>query len=164
MKKIISLLLAAACLTAVLTACGKTADKAPENLDLEAVYQAILAAQPADQDELVMWPETMDETSYIANVYVGLPDVAMKQSVCYAAPVSGWATEVVLVEVEDSADVKTVQDIFQARIDLAKDDTSYPETAAAWQNAVIQTAGNYVGMIVLPDGYTIPEDVFSLTA
>lgn len=160
MKKITILLLC--CLLTLLPACGGGSD-VPEDLDLEQVYQAILSAQGDGADELVMFSEEEDG-SYVTSTYPGLTDVARKQTVIYVAPVSGFATEVVLVEVENSSDVATVQDIFEARIETAQDDAFYPDTAAQWQNAQVQTAGNYVGMIVLPDGFTVPDDVFSLVS
>ena len=37
-----------------------------------------------------------------------------------------------------------------------------PDVNKIWErNAVVQLKGNYVAMIALPDGYTIPEDVFA---
>ena len=52
-------------------------------------------------------------------------------------------------------------DIFQARIDMGADNTNYPESAAGWQlYAQVQKSGNFVCMIVLPEGYVIPENVF----
>ena len=42
-------------------------------------------------------------------------------------------------------------------------DTTYPETAIHWaNNGQVHTYGNYVCMIVLPEGYIIPENVFEL--
>ena len=47
--------------------------------------------------------------------------------------------------------------------DLVTDNTTYPESAAGWQlYAQVQSSGNFVCMIVLPEGYTIPENVFEL--
>ncbi|MBQ9765229.1 MAG: DUF4358 domain-containing protein [Lachnospiraceae bacterium] len=135
--------------------------KAPENLDLEAVYQAILAAQ-GENSSLVLFPETKD-SEYLAQLYPGLSNIESKQQVAYIAPITGFATEIILVEVTNSADLATLKNIFQSRIEVASSDVTYPETAALWRkNAQIQTAGNYIGMIVLSDEYIIPENVFYL--
>lgn len=129
------------------------------SLDLNKIYQTLLDMQ-TNEDQLVMFESDDME---IDNFYPGLNDIAFKQKVCYMAAVTGFATEILMVETENSSDVKKVQDIFQKRIDDAASDTGYPETAAIWQkNAQIQTKGNYVCMIVLPDGYTIPDDIFSI--
>ncbi|MBR5489939.1 MAG: hypothetical protein IKV79_01575, partial [Oscillospiraceae bacterium] len=58
--------------------------------------------------------------------------------------------------------VDAVADIFQARIDLGSDNDTYPESAEGWMKyAQVQKSGNFVCMIVLPEGYTIPENVFA---
>ena len=78
-------------------------------------------------------------------------------------PIATHPCEIVLVEVKDAADVQVVVDIFQARIELGADNVAYPESAAGWDlYAQVQQSGNFVGMIVLPEAYTIPEDVFAL--
>ncbi len=43
------------------------------------------------------------------------------------------------------------------------DDLDMEMVYQAILDAQVQAAGKYVCMIVLPDEYTIPEDVFSLT-
>ena len=160
MKKIISVLLLACMLTGVLAGCQKQDAPVPENLDLTEVYTAILDAQGEKKNELVLLEEPLDG-DYIQSAYPGVTDVACKQLVAYVAPVAGFATEIILAETEKDEDVQTVKDIFQSRIDAAKSDTFYPDTAAFWEkNAQIQNVGRYVAMIVLPDGYTIPENVF----
>lgn len=158
--KAISRLLVIVLTLIALTGCSK--QKTPDNLDLEAVYQAILDAQGANKDQLILFPEPKD-SAYVTELYPGLSDIELKQQVVYIAPVTGFATEIILVEVENSKDTDTVKEIFQSRIDAAVADTTYPETAAQWRkNAKVQAAGNYVCMIVLSDEYVIPEDVFNL--
>ena len=76
-------------------------------------------------------------------------------------PIATHPCEIVLVEVKNAADVQAVVDIFQARIDMGADNTTYPESAAGWaQFAQVHKSGNFVAMIVLPEGYVIPENVF----
>ena len=54
-------------------------------------------------------------------------------------------------------------DIFQKRIDMGADNTNYPESAAGWAKyAKVHKSGNFVCMIVLPEGYVIPENVFEM--
>ena len=140
-------------LAGMLTACGGDSSK---SYDLQEVYQEILAAQPENTDDLsgVMF-ETTDQDA-IEEVYPGLGAIELKQHA-----VTGFC-EIMLVEVADSKDVQSVVDIFNQRIDTASDDSFYPETAQLWaQNAQVQTEGNYVAMVALPDGYTVPEKIFS---
>ena len=60
-------------------------------------------------------------------------------------------------------DVDAAKAILQDRIDSGANDTGYPENAVLWQNnAQIQVQGNCLCLIALPDGYTIPENVFAL--
>ena len=76
---------------------------------------------------------------------------------------TGYACEILLVEVAED-DVDAAKAILQDRIDSGANDTGYPENAVLWQNnAQIQTQGNCLCMIALPDGCTIPENVFSLS-
>ena len=52
------------------------------------------------------------------------------------------------VEVADEADVETVQEIFQARIDSQlSGGAMYPATVEAWQNAQVLVNGNVVALI-----------------
>ena len=131
------------------------------NLNLEDVYQALLTYQTDNGKEVpVLFPGTGDP--YLEEFYSGLFDLELKQSVYYIAPITGFACEVVLVEVANEADIETVTSIFQARIDAGAADTGYPETAKLWQtNSHIQSAGNYVGMIVFPDEQIVPDNVFT---
>lgn len=158
MKRMIAVVCAALCLTAALSACGK---KEEAQIDLQKVYEAILDAQGDKKDDLVMLEEPED-SGYLDTFYPGLRDIARKQTVVELAPVSGFATEVVMVEVENSGDAAAVEKIFNDRIKTAQEDTIYPDTAVQWQRAQVQTHGNYVAMVVLSDEFNIPEDVFSL--
>ena len=166
MKKLMAMMMAAL-LVLSLAACGGKADASgkedavPENLDLNEVYQALMDLQPED-DAPVMLPESNPEI--IDGFYPGLSDITLKQQVFYTAPVTGFATEVMLVEVSDAGDLDTVKEIFQQRIDAGSDASGcYPETAEIWSSrAVVQSAGNYAAMIVLPDNCTIPDDVFAM--
>lgn len=160
MKRMFGLLAAAALLLSVLCACGGREEE--KVIALEDVYQGIMDAQQDNENgELVMFQET--STDVMDGFYPGLADVELNQQLLYMPAVYGFACEIMLVEVADPADVQTAKDILQARIDLASSDANYPENAKPWaRNAQVQEDGRYLCMIVLPDGYTIPEHVFDL--
>lgn len=157
--------LLAACLILVmslsLAGCGET-NKGPEpGTPLSTFYEAILAAQPEDAEALILFEES--NSDLIGSFYPGLENVALNQQAFYMPPIVTHPCEIVLVEVKDTADVQTVADLFQARIDMGAKDTTYPESAAGWQRyAQVQQSGTFVCMIVLPEGYVIPEHVFAL--
>lgn len=144
------------CVTVFTFGCGKEG----KAYDLQQVYQNLMASQPEDAEDLsaVMF-ETTDKTA-IETIYPGLGDIELKQEVCYQHAVTGFC-EVMLVETANSKDAKKVIDIFNGRIDMSADDTFYPETAQIWaQNAQVQSEGNYVAMVALPNGYTVPDKIF----
>ena len=138
-KRILALVLA---LTAALAlaACGEKAAQAP---DLNAFYEDCVASL----DEA---PMMMDVTGDVVETfYPGLGSISLKQSVLKTAAISAVAYEMALVECADSADVETVRDIFQARIDSqVEGGAMYPATAEAWEGAEILTSGNVVALIV----------------
>ena len=160
MKKIFPLLLVFLMLVS-LWGCSGEKEKTPApGTDLSIFYQAILDAQPADAEELILFEEFNPDL--IASFYRGLDQIALSQQVFYMPPIATHPCEIVLVEVTNSSDVQAVADIFQARIDLGSDNSNYPESAAGWkQFAQVQQSGNFVCMIVLPEGHLIPENVFA---
>ena len=160
MKRIISTVLIII-LSLSLFACGK-ADNGPKpGTPLESFYEAILAVQPEDAEALIFFEES--NPALIDSFYAGLDKIALSQQAFYMPPIATHPCEIVLVEVKDAADVQAVVDIFQARIELGADNVAYPESAAGWDlYAQVQQSGNFVGMIVLPEAYTIPENVFAL--
>ena len=159
MRKIFALLLAV--LTLSLCGCTGGKTKGPEpGTAVATFYQAILDAQPADAEELIFFEESNPDM--IENFYPGLTDIELSQQAFYMPPIVTHPCEIVLVEVKNKDDVQAVADIFQARIDMGADDTSYFESAAGWQRfAQVQASGNFVCMIVLPEGCVIPENVFA---
>lgn len=140
----------------------KPAPEKGPSIILEDVYQSVLAAQEGNEQEpLILFPEGNPDA--LNSYYPGLSNVTLTQQAYYTPPVFGHACEILLVEVADKKDVDTVKEILQARIDQAASDTAYPENAEPWaRNAQIQVSGTYLCMIVLPDGYTIPENIFDL--
>lgn len=176
-KKFVTLCLAAA-LAVSTAACGSTesgeavtettvaetetaaADTLPAGLDLAGIYQAIIDLQTVPEDEITMLPE--DAVELIEIVYPGLFDAGVKNEIYYAAPVTGYACEILLVEAKSADDIPAITAVMQTRIDHAKEDDT-EGNAQDWERAQIQTRDAYAAMIVLPDGCTIPDDVFSLT-
>ena len=149
-------------MAASLCGCAGEKSKEPEpGTVLNTFYQAIMDAQPEDAEALILFEESNPEL--IASFYPGLDGIELSQQVFYMPPIVTHPCEIVLVEVKNDSDVQTVADIFQARIDMGADNINYPESAAGWQlYAQVQTSGNFVCMIVLPEGYVIPENVFEV--
>lgn len=163
MKKFMALILAAVCLLCF-AGCGEGAESAaPEaGTPLSTFYQGVLDAQPEGAEVPIMFEES--DPALIASFYPGLEEIELSQQAFYMPPVASAACEIVLVEVKNSADVQKVEEIFRARIDRGASDTVYPDNAAGWaSNAQVQKSGNFLCMIVLPDGNTIPENVFKLS-
>ena len=139
MKKLTAMFLALTMVLA-LAACGEKAQEAP---DLNIVYEDFIASL----DEAPMMMDVTDDV--VETFYPGLGGVSLKQSVLVTAAISAVAYEIAMVECADSADVETVRDIFQARIDSqVEGGAMYPATAEAWEGAEILTSGNVVALIV----------------
>lgn len=165
MKRLLSIL-ALCALALALTACGGGngtnsggGSSAGGEISFDAVYQGILDAQEST-DELIFFPE--EGADAIESLYPGLTALDPTRLQLYLPPVTGYACEILLVEVAEG-DVDAAKAILQDRIDSGAGDTGYPENAVLWQNnAQVQVQGNCLCLIALPDGYTIPENVFAL--
>ena len=155
MKKFLSLALAFAMSVTLLAGCaGKPAQTA--QVDLEAYYQTIFT-DPENSPAMMALDAEMLE-----GLYPGLTALELKQTVAYMPMITAVACEIVMVECAKAADVDTVKELFQARIDMGASSSNYPESAAGWkQFAQVQKSGNFVCMIVLPEGNVIPENVFA---
>ena len=171
MKRLLSIL-ALCALALALTACGGGSNASSGGgssgaagsggeVSFDAVYQGILDAQKdSGQEELIFFPE--EGADAIESLYPGLSALNPSRVQLYLPPVTGYACEILLVEVAEG-DVDAAKAILQDRIDSGANDTGYPENAVLWQNnAQVQVQGNCLCMIALPDGYTIPENVFAL--
>ena len=173
--KIISLFLAAALMLGLLAGCGNTPapettppattapattaapeTTAPQLPDLETLNnQGMEVLSQMGEDAPILFPET--DVNYLNNFYQGLADVELKQLYAGVAPVTNAPFEIILVEVANEADVQTVLDIFQARVDRECDNSTYPENAEAWMNKCrITSRGNYVFLAVLMGSAEIP--------
>ncbi len=167
MKRLLSIL-ALCALALALTACGGGnnassggASSAGGEVSFDAVYQGILDAQKdSGQEEPIFFPE--EGADAIESLYPGLSALNPSRVQLYLPPVTGYACEILLVEVAEG-DVDAAKAILQDRIDSGAGDTGYPENAVLWQNnAQVQVQGNCLCLIALPDGYTIPENVLAL--
>ena len=172
--KLISLLLAAALMLGLLAGCGNSPapettatvpeiTAAPETTapqaelpDLETLYnQGMEVLSQMGDNAPILFPET--DVNYLDNFYHGLAAVELKQLYAGVAPVTNAPFEIILVEVANEADVQTVLDIFQARVDRECGDSTYPENAEAWMNKCrITSRGNYEFLAVLMGSYEIP--------
>lgn len=159
MKRALMILLSLV-LGLALTGCGQQAAASAPGTPVASFYEAILAAQPEDVEELILFEES--DPALIGSFYAGLDSIELSQQVFYMPPIVTHPCEIVLVEVKNGADVQAVADIFRARIQQGADNLAYPDSAEGWQKyAQVQQSGNFVAMIVLPEGYTVPENVFA---
>lgn len=89
------------------------------------------------------------EFGMLGDMFPGLGDIATKQLLAHQPMMGAVVCEIVLVEVENAADVEAVKTILQARIDTQINGGAwYPESIEGWQNnSRIVSNGNYVMMI-----------------
>ena len=153
-KRIFALMLALAMSLTLLAGCGSKDNTNDDNkqdpafsMDLEKFYKNMMAAAQEAPMMSALEGEMLD------NAYPGLSAIETKQLVSYGPVISAVAMEYTFVEVANSADVKAVQDILQARIDAQVDGGAwYPETIDTWQNySEIVTIDNYVCLFVSTD-------------
>ena len=162
MKKIILSIISVACLLSLI-ACSNTKnnndnqENNKSDIDLTDVYNSIISSQPRElREKLAFLPEVDDET--IESFYPGLSNISLRQQEIHIPVEKGIAQEITLVEVEKSKEVKKVKDIFNQRIKRGIEEESGD---SVWERGTtVQAKGNYVAMIALPDGYTIPGNVF----
>ena len=139
--------------------CGSNSEGPEAGTPLQVFYDSVLAQQPQTAEELIFFEEF--DPGLQESLYPEILEIDLAQQAFYMPPIITAPCEIVLVEVQNAADVQKVVDIFEARIANGAEDTAYPESAAGWQkNAQVQQSGNFVCMIVLPDGYVIPENIF----
>ena len=153
MRKLLSLTLSLA-LCLGLTACsgggngGSGEGGDAFTADLSAFYDDMFSTVFPDPDNAPAMSQVTGD--YLDQLYPGLSEVETTQCLVYAPMITAVAYEVALVEVADSADVATVEEIFQARIDSQIEGGAfYPATVEAWQNnSEIVTRGNCVALFV----------------
>ena len=113
MKKIFTVLLAAA-LVLSLAACGSKSGSPDQDApDLNRYFEDFMSGLGEENA-----PAMMDlEGQYLEAAYPGLSAYQTKQCVVKAAAISSVPFEFALVELEKEADAKAVAEIFQARVD-----------------------------------------------
>ena len=132
------------------------------HIELSDVYDAILAEQPTDLEPLVMFAED-GYSDLVQSLYPDMARFDYNQMVLYAPPVTGFPCEIMMVEAKYEEDADHAEDVFLERIENGAADDTYPENAEGWMlRAEVQRDGFYVAMIVLPEGYEIPNNVFYL--
>jgi len=167
MKKRVFTLMMALAMMMTLVACGgnktegQPQDGAAVEVDLNAFYEDI-AAEAGEN-----WPMMMQaDAEMLDGFFPGLSEIATKECYAYLPGMSAVAVEVVLVEVENAADVETVKGILQTRIDnQVAGGAWYPETIESWENnARIAVNGNCVMLVVHEDSEDIVESFNELFA
>ena len=102
------------------------------------------------------------------NYYPGLSGVAaVEEALIYESAISINNKAIGLVRLSDSAsmdDVLQVQSILQSRITAqAEGGAFYPDACDTWENGVITSVSNCVGMFVYPDGAHSMASLFTDT-
>ena len=104
----------------------------------------------------------MDETlteSYLP----GLNEITLRQSVLKTAMITSAVCEILLVECENSDDVATVEEIFNARVKTQVDGGAwYPASIEMWEDAQVVTAGNYVALFADSHAASMADDFRAL--
>ena len=125
--------------------------------DLQMLYQSGITAMGADAP--VLFP--VSDISELSPLFPGLEEISFRQVSGGLSPVTGAPDEVVLLEVENSADVQKVVDILQKAVDegaVESEGTDEAITAAWKDNASITTDGNYICLAVFMNGVSIPAE------
>ena len=121
------------------------------------LYQSGITAMGADAPVLL----PVSDISELSPLFPGLEEISFRQVSGGLSPVTGAPDEVVLLEVENSADVQKVVDILQKAVDegaVESEGTDEAITAAWKDNASITTDGNYICLAVFMNGVSIPAE------
>lgn len=123
-------------------------DQTTASVDLMLLYEQLM--------EEYEWPVMgFVEGEVLDSFYPGLSDVPTRQCLVATAMMSAVAAEIALVEAEDEAGAKQVEEIFTARMSyMVGDDTNpggawYPDSIETWKKAVVVGNGRYVMLVVL---------------
>lgn len=140
MKKIISLILAAALLL-TLAACG--AKEETKSVDLNALYESYADYLP---DMFLPDADTMMN-------FLGIDTADCKQYVVSICGDGMRADEVWLIEAKDQAALERLKELAQTRIVSKEDETiSYaPDQYAVVLEAELLTNGHYLALLISPD-------------
>lgn len=129
--------------------------------DLEAVYDAIIEAQPEGAKLPPM--KRVTDMNIIKELYEGIENVEAMQIVLYMSEDASVPCEVMLVEAPIQRGADYLVDPFLDRIDEGADNEENPDIAMQWvNNAELQQEGRFIAMVMLPDGCDVPSNVFWL--
>lgn len=108
------------------------------------------------------------EGELLENYYPGLSAIAAVEEIYLQETMITMANVAVgMVRLSDSAtadDVAAVKDVLQARIDTqASGGAWYPASCETWEQGIITSAGNVVGLFVYPDEAQALADAFTET-
>lgn len=164
MRKRILTLAMAAVLALSMVACGSTASKpteTPKSVDLSAFGEKYVTEQ--------LIPNLLDTQSDIGKEileqsYPDLDQVELEQCLPYIPMMNVKNSELMLVQVKNSADVEKVEQMFQTRIDnMVNGGAFYPGDVENWTNhSEVITNGNYVMLVVNTDKDAIVEEFNAL--
>ena len=140
MKKLIALILTLT-LVFALASCGSKPAEI-KSADLKAFYEGTFVNENMPMMG-VMEGEMLDA------FYAGLSELDLKQCIVAMPMISAVAAEVALVEVNNSADLEKVQEIFKARIQSQIDGGAfYPATIEAWEKSAEIVVNNNTVMLI----------------
>ncbi len=150
-KRILAMMMAVVCALTMLTACGSKEETTPApdsafSVDLNRFYTEIMDA--AEEGPMMM--DLSADAELMEVMYPGLGAVETKQLVLASPAMSAVAVEFAFAEVANAADVETVKNAFQTRIDAqVAGGAWYPETIEGWKNnSEIVVIDNYVCLFV----------------
>jgi hypothetical protein len=153
-KRILAMAMAVVCALTMLTACGSKEETTPApdsafSVDLNRFYTEIMDA--AEEGPMMM--DLTADAELLEVMYPGLGAVETKQLVLASPAMSAVAVEFAFAEVANAADVETVKNAFQTRIDTqVAGGAWYPETIEGWKNnSEIVVIDNYVCLFVTSD-------------
>ncbi len=131
-------------------------------IDLDEAYNAIWAMQPEGTEQPKLTAHEKN-SELVKRLYPDMERFDYEQYVLYAPDEIGYPCEIILVEATYKVDADHAQEVFVNRIENAAKAAAGTDNENAWVNrAEVQRDGFYVAMIVLPDGYEIPRNVFEL--
>ena len=162
MKRIISLAIAAALLTASLCACGSGSEGGQDKqVDLAAFAQTLMENHEFPMlDRLDPTDEEFGATM-LENAYPGLKDMDLEQTEVYLAMISFSGGELALAQAKNAGDAAKVKEIFDARVTAKTTEgpNNYPEEVELWQhNSKVVSNGNYVMLVNHEDSAAIVSE------
>ena len=165
MKQIISLVLAAALLTASLCACGPDSGGGRDKqVDLAAFAQTLQESHEFPGLDRLDPADGEFGAIMLENAYPGLRDMDLEQAEIYLAKSSFSGVEFALIQAGNTADAAKVKEIFDARLDsMTTEGQNYPEAVKLWQrSARVVSNGNYVMLVAHGDSEAIVSEFNAL--